>query len=92
MDLNYTVTSSTDEANALYMMAISIATATYPSVDAENAAILAGMPAFKAALDVLAEEAFCLGQETTPMPMHSTHTDTDMSTSGMAGATGMARP
>lgn len=82
MDLNYTVTSSTDEANALYMMAVSIATATYPSVDAENAAILAGMPAFKSALDALAEEAFCLGQETTPMPM------TMPSTSGMTGPSG----
>lgn len=67
MDLNYTVTSSEDEATALYMMAVSIATATYPSVDAENVAILSGMPAFKSALDALAAEAFCLGQETTPM-------------------------
>jgi len=86
MDLNYTVSSSEDEANALYMMAVSIATATYPSVDAENAAILAGMPAFKAALDELAEEAFCLGQETTPMVVSVVPGMT-----GMTGSMGMDR-
>lgn len=91
MDLNYTVTSSEDEANALYMMAISIATATYPSVDAENAAILAGMPAFKEALDELAEEAFCLGQETTPMTHYASDITVVPGMTGMTGSTGMAR-
>ena len=80
MDLNYTVSSSQDEANTLYMMAISIATATYPSVDAENVAILAGMTPFKEALDHLAEEAFLLGQSAAPMTVSS-------KTSGSIGAT-----
>ena len=86
MDLNYTVASSEDEANSLYMMAISIATATYPSVDAENVAILAGMPAFKAALDALAEEAFILGQSTSPMAVS---VKSSSSSTGSTGSTGM---
>jgi len=61
MEIEHVVRSSEKECNDLYMMAISVATATYPSVDAENAAILAAMPLFKSQLDLLAEEAFNLG-------------------------------
>jgi len=61
MKVNHWVETNDIEASDLYMLATEVATMSYPSVDAQNAAIQAAMPKFKAALDVLISDAFMLG-------------------------------
>lgn len=61
MEIKHWVETSEKEAGDLYMMAVAVATATYPTVEEQDAAILAAMPAFKSALDDLVCEAFKLG-------------------------------
>ena len=62
MEIKHWVETTEPEASELYMIAITTASATYPSVEDHDAAILAAMPAFKAALDELISEAFRLGR------------------------------
>jgi hypothetical protein len=62
MEIKHWVETSEDEASYLYMMVVSVATATYPTVEDQNAAILSAMPEFKAALDDLISEAYKLGR------------------------------
>lgn len=63
MKISHWVETTDQEVNDLYMMAVKVATATYPSIEEENAAILATMPLFKSALDDLVSQAFKLGYE-----------------------------
>jgi len=61
MKVNHWVETTDQEASDLYMMAISIATASYPTVEEQDAAILTAMPHFKTVLDDLVSQAFKLG-------------------------------
>jgi len=61
MEIKHWVETSEEEANDVYMMAIKTATASYPSIEEQDAAILAEMPAFKSKLDELISEAYRLG-------------------------------
>lgn len=61
MKVKHWVETTDQEVNDLYMMVVAVATAAYPSVEAQNAAIISAMPEFKAALDDLISEAFKMG-------------------------------
>jgi hypothetical protein len=63
MEIEHIVKSSETECNELYMMAVSVASVTYPTVEEHNAAILAAMPGFKEKLDSLVKLAFHLGKK-----------------------------
>jgi len=62
MEIKHWVETTEDEASSLYMMAVSVATATFATVEEQNAAILSAMPEFKAALDEMVSEAYRLGR------------------------------
>jgi nicotinamidase-related amidase len=61
MKVSHWVETTDQEANDLYMMVVTVTSASYSSVDEQNAAILAAMPDFKMALDEMVSEAFELG-------------------------------
>lgn len=61
MKVNHWVETTEQEASDLYMHAITIAKASYPTVEEQDMAILEAMPHFKAALDDLVSQAFKLG-------------------------------
>jgi len=61
MRVKHWVETTEEEASNLYMMAVSVASATYASAEEQNAAILSAMPEFKAGLDDLVSEAFKMG-------------------------------
>lgn len=63
MEIKHWVETTEEEANELYMIAIKTATATYPSMEEQDAAILAEMPAFKSKLDEFVSEAYVLGNK-----------------------------
>ena len=63
MEIKHWVETTEPEANELYMMAITTATTSYPSVEEQDAAILAEMVSFKSKLDELVSEAFALGHK-----------------------------
>ena len=62
MEIKHWVETTEDEASSLYMMVVSVATATFETVEEQNAAILSAMPEFKAALDEMVSEAYRLGR------------------------------
>jgi phosphoglycolate phosphatase-like HAD superfamily hydrolase len=62
MEIKHWVETTEDEASSLYMMVVSVATATFATVEEQNAAILSAMPEFKAALDEMVSEAYRLGR------------------------------
>ena len=62
MEIKHWVETTENEASDLYMHAITIATASYPTVEEQDAAILAAMPHFKSALDDLVSVAYELGR------------------------------
>ena len=62
MKVKHWVETTEEEASNLYMMAVSVASATYASAEEQNAAILSAMPEFKAALDDLISEAYKMGR------------------------------
>jgi hypothetical protein len=62
MEIKHWVETTEDEASSLYMMAVSVATESYTTVEEQNAAILSAMPEFKAALDEMVSEAYRLGR------------------------------
>ena len=57
MEIKHIVETSEQECTDLYMSAISVATASYPSIEEQNAAITAAMVEFKKKLDDLVGEA-----------------------------------
>ena len=61
MEIKHWVETTEPEASELYMMAIKTATTQYSSVEEQDAAILAEMPAFKSKLDEFVSEAYGLG-------------------------------
>ena len=63
MEIEHIVKSSETECNELYMMAVSVASITYPTVEEHNATVLAAMPGFKEKLDELVKLAFRLGKK-----------------------------
>ena len=63
MEIKHWVETSEEEANDVYMMAIRTATASYPSVEEQDSAILSEMSAFKSKLDELISEAYALGRK-----------------------------
>lgn len=63
MEIEHIVRTSKEECDDLYMMAIKVAIASYPSVEEQNAAILAEAPMFKAKLDELVKQAYSLGKK-----------------------------
>jgi len=75
MKVNHWVETTDQEANDLYMHAITIATATYPTVEEQDAAILAAMPHFKTALDDLVSQAFKLGYTKKRKSKNTTETE-----------------
>lgn len=62
MEIKHWVETTEDEASSLYMMVVSVATATFATVEEQDAAILSAMPEFKAALDEMVSEAYRLGR------------------------------
>jgi hypothetical protein len=63
MEIKHWVETSEQEAGELYMMAIAVATATYPTVEEQDSAILKAMPDFKSRLDDLISMAYELGRK-----------------------------
>ena len=63
MEIKHWVETTEQEANELYMMAITVATVQYPSTEEQDAAILAGMTEFKSKLDEFVSEAYRLGSK-----------------------------
>ena len=63
MEIKHWVETTEPEANELYMMAIKTATTQYSSVEEQDAAILAEMPAFKSKLDDFVTSAYTLGRK-----------------------------
>lgn len=61
MEIKHIVETSEQECTDLYMMAIAVATTAYPSIEAQDAAILSAMVEFKKKLDDLVGDAFMLG-------------------------------
>jgi hypothetical protein len=63
MEIEHIVKSSEAECNELYMIAVSVASVAYPTVEEHNAAVFAAMPGFKDRLDELVKLAFRLGKK-----------------------------
>lgn len=63
MEIEHIVRTSIEECDELYMIAVRVAAASYPSVEEQNAAILAALPEFKAKLDSIAAIAYGLGKK-----------------------------
>ena len=63
MEIKHWVETTEPEANELYMMAITVATASYPSIEEQDAAILSGMAEFKSKLDEFVTSAYTLGRK-----------------------------
>jgi len=61
MKVKHTVETNDAEVDVLYSMVSSICLATYPTVEEQNAAVVAGKVAFKKALDDLVAKAFKCG-------------------------------
>ena len=61
MKVRHTVETNDSEVEALYSMVSGICLATYPSVEEQTAAVVAGKVAFKSALDELIAKAFKIG-------------------------------
>ena len=63
MEIEHIVRSSKEENDDLYMRAITVAIASYPSTEEQNEAILAESKMFKSKLDDLILQAFTLGKK-----------------------------
>lgn len=61
MKIKHSVETEDEEVSLLYDMVTSICLAPYPTVEEQNAAIIAGKIAFKKALDELVLKSFKVG-------------------------------
>ena len=63
MEIRHWVETTEQECNELFMMVVAVATASYPTVEEQDAAILTAMPEFKSKLDDLISIAYELGRK-----------------------------
>ncbi len=63
MKVRHIVESEMEECEALYMVATTACLTVYPTVEEQNAAILAAKDVFKTHLDMLLAKAYGLGKK-----------------------------